>query len=434
MATQEIVLRPGDSISLRLEVPGQDLRLEMSLTADGMAVSGPTPMGAPTIFGGVPPTHEDNSPVDLTAEFQAEDDQPAELPQQKVESLAAVEPFDPAPQALDIPFEDITEDTGGMQAEEIVDDATASDDLDLDMDDLDMDDLDGEEVVSVADSGGGIDIPGDDDDDLGIEGGDLSIDIPDDDDVEGGPLSVDIPDDDNVGDLSVDIPDDDGLDIPGGDEPDFSADAMTMVPPTSPKSAPALAMADDDDSMSLENMSLDGEVELDEHGNPKDKFAPNPDDTLPVWKGKARTYQDPELQKKKKETAKLNKASQPAPAVPAAKSLPGKAKLPSAAKKPITKQIKKPGAALPAAASAKKPAVGGGGNFTVFLSPPKGADKKQAAAEIIAEIQGIDMNSATALAGKMIVPVVKGVSESDAQGVRDRFKDAGLSCRITQKR
>ena len=44
------------------------------------------------------------------------------------------------------------------------------------------------------------------------------------------------------------------------------------------------------------------------------------------------------------------------------------------------------------------------------------------------------MNSAAALAGKMIVPVVKGVSETEAQGVRDRFKDAGLSCRITQKR
>ena len=80
------------------------------------------------------------------------------------------------------------------------------------------------------------------------------------------------------------------------------------------------------------------------------------------------------------------------------------------------------------------PAAGGGGNFTVFLSPPKGADKKQAAAEIIADIQGIDMNSAVALAGKMIVPVVKGVSEDEAQTVRDRFKDAGLSCRITQKR
>ena len=426
MATQEIVLRPGDSISLRLEVPGQALRLDMSLTPDGMAVSGPVPMGAPTIYGGVPPTHEDNAPVDLTAEFQAEDEQPADLPQQKVESLAAVEPFDPAPQALDIPFEDITEDTGGMQAEEVLDDATASDDLDLD-----MDDLDGEEIVSVADDDGGIDIPGDDDD---LEGGDLSIDIPGDDDIEGGDLSIDIPEDDDVGGLSVDIPDDDGLDIEGGDEPDFSADAMTMVPPTSPKSAPALAMAGDDDSMSLENMSLDDEVELDEHGNPKDKFAPNPDDTLPVWKGKARTYRDPELEKKKKETSKLNKASQPAPAAPAPKAMPAKAKLPGAAKKPITKQIKKPGAALPAAASAKKPAVGGGGNFTVFLSPPKGADKKQAAAEIIAEIQGIDMNSAAALAGKMIVPVVKGVSETEAQGVRDRFKDAGLSCRITQKR
>lgn len=34
----------------------------------------------------------------------------------------------------------------------------------------------------------------------------------------------------------------------------------------------------------------------------------------------------------------------------------------------------------------------------------------------------------------MIVPVVKGVTEEDANKVRDRLKDAGLSCRITQKR
>ena len=63
MATQEVVLRPGDSISVRLEVPGQPLRLDMSLTPEGMAVSGPVPMGAPTIYRGVAPIHEDSSPT-----------------------------------------------------------------------------------------------------------------------------------------------------------------------------------------------------------------------------------------------------------------------------------------------------------------------------------------------------------------------------------
>ncbi|MCZ7605222.1 MAG: hypothetical protein M5U25_03960 [Planctomycetota bacterium] len=181
---------------------------------------------------------------------------------------------------------------------------------------------------------------------------------------------------------------------------------------------------------------------MDADGNPKKKFKPGPEDTLPVWTGKARTYQDPELEKKKKETSKLNKAAPAAKAAPAPKAMPAAKPAAKAlpAAKPVTKQIKKPvtGAVGPAAASGKKPAApaaaSGGGNFTVFLSPPKGADKKQAAAEIIAEIQGIDLNSALALAGKMIVPVVKGVSEDEASGIRDRFKDAGLSCRITQKR
>jgi hypothetical protein len=431
MATQDVILRPGDSISVRLEVPGQPLRLDLSLTPEGEAVSGPVPspapIGAPTVFGGVPPVEEQGSPLDLTAEFEAADappPQPEQAEPQKVESLAAVEPFDEPAQAVDIPFEDITDDTAGLQEATVTEDATATDDLDLD-----LSDLEGEEEISV-----GVDIPGDDD----LGGG---IDIPGDDDLGGG---IDIPGDDDLG--GIDIPDDDagvGVDIPGDDlgvdipedESAFSADAMTMVPPTGGAPEPALSIEDDDSGMSLEDMTLDEEPELDADGNPKDKFQPNADDTLPVWKGKARSYKDPELEKKKKETSKLDKAGKP-PAKgkpPAAKSLPGKAKLPAGAKKPVTRQLKKPtGGVAPAAAGS--PAAGGGGNFTVFLSPPKGAEKKQAAAEIIAEIQGIDMNSAVALAGKMIVPVVKGVSESEAQGVRDRFKDAGLSCRITQKR
>jgi hypothetical protein len=393
MATQEVVLRPGDSISVRIDVPGQPLRLEMSLSPNGVAVSGDVPMGAPTIFGGVPPAAGEPEPVDLTDDFALEDVSPPEPePAPQVESLAAVEPFGDQPEAVDIPFEDISEDTAGPSEyeETVTDDSSLADDLDLDLGDLD--DTGGEEMVE-----------------------DLSVDIPEDDPTEGLSLGLD-------DEGAVEIPADD-IDIPE-DDAGFSADAMTMVPPTRPASAPSLSLDDGDDVLS--NMSLEDD-NLDASGNPKEKFAPNQDDTLPVWTGKARTYKDPEIEKKK-ETAKLDKGGKPAAKPPlAGKPLPGKAKLPTGAKQPITKQIKKPGT------GAVGPAAGGG-NFTVFLSPPKGADKKQAAAEIIAEIQGIDMNSAMALAGKMIVPVVKGVSEDEAQGVRDRFKDAGLSCRITQKR
>lgn len=421
MATQqEVVLRPGDSISVRLEVPGQPLRLDLSLTPEGMTMSQPMPMGAPTIFGGVRPPaveemQDDSEALDLTAEFAAEDSEVEDAPPaHKIESLAAVEPFGDAPQAVDIPFEDVADDTSGMEyGQAATQEVTESDDLDLD-----LNDLGGEEVVTV-----GVDIPADEE----------AVDIPADD--------LDLPEDA----LSVDIPADDSVDVPVDDEPGFSADAMTMLPPTrqARQEAMSLSLEDEAPAMELDNLSLDGEeMELDADGNPKKKFKPGPEDTLPVWTGKASTYVDPELQKKK-ETSKLNKAGKPAPAAkpaaaPVAKPAPAAKAMPAA--KPVTKQIKKPvtGGVGPAAASGKKPAApaaaAGGGNFTVFLSPPKGADKKQAAAEIIAEIQGIDLNSALALAGKMIVPVVKGVSEDEAGVIRDRFKDAGLSCRITQKR
>ncbi|MCA8916086.1 MAG: hypothetical protein KDB90_11795 [Planctomycetes bacterium] len=358
----------------------------MSLTPDGVSVSAPVPMGAPTIFGGVPPLHDDPSPVDLTEEFALEDESAHEpMPAQKVESLAAVEPFGGEPMAVDIPFDDVDGDDGGLQMEETVgtQDVTESDDLDLDLSDLEGD-LE-EESVSA-----GVDIPEDDAGGLGLEA--------------------------------------DSIDIPADDEPGFNADAMTMLPPTRKAAEESLSIEDDDAGLSLDNLSLDDEeVELDADGNPKAKFKPGPEDTLPVWTGKASSYKDPNLEKKKKETSKLNKAAAPA-AKSSAKPLAA-AKLPGAAKKPITKQLKKPvtGAVGPSSSGSGRKAAEGAGNFTVFLSPPKGADKKQAAAEIIAEIQGIDMNSAIALAGKMIVPVVKGVSEDEAQGVRDRFKDAGLS-------
>jgi hypothetical protein len=354
-------------------------------------------MGTPTIYGGVtPPRHtpqeeEDAAAemVDLTEEFEAQDRaSDAALPAQKVESLAAVEPFG-EPQAVDIPFEDIGDDTGAYGQQQPAYGAQSS----------------YEEPATVEESSSG---------DLDLDLSDLGDDLPPEE------PAVDVPQED----VGVDIPEDEGA-LSLGDEPDFSADARTMVPPTR-KAAPAPAA-----------LSLDEEIEMDADGNPKEKFKPGPEDTLPVWTGKASSYKDPNLEKKKA-TAKLNKdapgkpgtapvSAKPGPAAPAGKPAP---KLPQG-KQPV----KKPTGQVSPAASGKKPATPeGGGNFTVFLSPPKGADKKQAAAEIIADLQGIDMNSALQLAGKMIVPVVKGVTEDEANSVRDRFKDAGLSCRITQKR
>ncbi|MCZ7605221.1 MAG: hypothetical protein M5U25_03955 [Planctomycetota bacterium] len=167
--------------------------------------------------------HEESDALDLTAEFEAEDDVVNEPPPaQKIESLAAVEPFGDVPQAVDIPFEDVADDTSGMEyGQAAAQEVTESDDLDLD-----LNDLGGEEEVTV-----GAEVPADD-------------------------FSVDIPADD----LALDIPSDDAVDIPADDEPGFSADAMTMVPTTRQASQEAISLSLEDDASAteLESLSLDG--------------------------------------------------------------------------------------------------------------------------------------------------------------------------------
>ncbi len=284
MGTREVILRPGDSLAIVLDVPGRPMRLELNLTEEGIAV------GAPTAIPG-----------------------PAPRPDTDVKSLAAMDAY----------VEEIIEED--EDSEEIMDGGALQQQSDEEALNLDMDELD-EEDVAVA--------------------GDYPLD------AEAPPMD--------------EVEDDSGI----------PSDELVMLPPTGEYAAASDAP--------IGATMLD----LDAVGNPKERFTPNPDDTLPVWKDKAREYRDPKLEQKKKTTG-----------------------------------VKK---------SQAKPAAASG--FTVFLSPPRGDAKKHAAAKIIADLQGIDMGSALALVGKMIVPVAKDISEQDANNIRDRFKDAGLSCRVTQKR
>lgn len=378
------------------------MRLELNLSAAGVAIASRKP-----------------APVEQDIEFDPE-------PEPSPASLPAMDPLAQEPvQAVDVSFDE--EPAAADEAPATVQDS--GDDLDLDLGDLEGD---MEEEVTSADEepAPAIDIPSDDAPAMALESEDLGMA------------------DDN-----------------------FSADGMTMIPPTRKQAdaRPLEAISATLQPLSLQDPSTDaladsGDVDMGD----KSKFAPSKDDTLPVWTGKARDYKDPLLEKKK-QTGVINKAgmpkpgaaqakpapapleeedaglslsldeeapeAKPAPAAPAkpalGKPLPGKKPTgPVSAAKPAAAA---PGKA-PAAASGKAPAAAAEGDFTVFLSPPKGADKKQQAAEIIAEIQGISVKDALALAGKMIVPVVKGVTEKEAHVVRDKFKDAGLSCRITQKR
>lgn len=250
MASKVMILRPGDSLSVLLDVPGAPLRLDLTLTAQGVAVSGP-----------------------------------------EVESLAAVESYPSA------------------------------------------------EIVEEITDG---------------EGAEISLES------YAGPAHVE---------------EDSGI----------PSDEISMLPATDEYEAPEeVEEIEETDTMGGAIVLDDLGNELDRDGNPKQRFVPGGDDTLPVWNAKARAYKDPELEKKKR-TSNFNQGARQ-------------------------------------------------GSFTVFLTPPKTAAKKKAAAEIIAELQGIGLADALQLAGRMIVPVAKGVSESDAGEIRDRFKAAGLSCRITQKR
>jgi len=380
------------------------MRLDLSLSAQGVAVRGPVHHAAPSA----------PAPMDLTEEFDAEPEKPA--------SFGSVEPLANEPvQAVDISFDD----ESGTESDAPATVQDSGDDIDLDLGDLDDEPSEQVEELGGGDSG---------------DGGD-----------EEAPM--------------VDIPSDDALDVSGGDD-GFNADGMTMLPPTrkTHEAKPLEAISATLQPLNLQDPSTDA---LSDTGDPdmadKSKFAPSKDDTLPVWTGKAREYKDPLLEKKK-QTGVINKADLKKPATgpvrPLGKPAPAPAPVeeddglsltlddeappppkPAPAAKPaLGKPMpgKKPtgpvSAPKPAAAASGKSAAAPEGDFTVFLSPPKGTDKKQQAAEIISEIQGISVKEALVLAGKMIVPVVKGVSEKEAHSVRDKFKDAGLSCRITQKR
>lgn len=462
---QEIRLSPGDDLSIVLNIGEKSYRLNLALTPDG----------EPQIAG---------EAIDLSAEFEAQEDPLADIPEAELmpdpnsipmtppirdESLLGSTPSVTErriPQTFaDSPsFEEASNpsleptDAELASAEPAVEPLPVTDEPDsLDLDGgpepLEMDpEPEPDPVAAVdipfADEGSTEEVVDDDDMDLGdLSFGDDSVDIPGDDDdsldmLDDDPLAIDIPSDDEP---SIDIPGDDDDDVPSIDIPSddddglsvddepFQADAMTMVPPTADDPMPSLDLGAEDDPV----VASEAPAELVPDGA---KGAPSPDDTLPVWTGRARDYKDPTVEKKKtqklqkKQASKSPIAAQPAPA-PAAEAEPA-----PAAKKPITKSIKKPPLKKAANLPGKKPITksvskpSGGGGFTVFLTPPKGAEKKQKAAELIADIQGISVDEAVKLAGKMIVPVVKGVEESEANSVRDRFKDAGFSCRITQKR
>jgi hypothetical protein len=306
MARTELVLRPGDTASVKLELAGQALRLDLSLTHDELVIA-PPPARKPTRQIAPPPVVAPPPPAFEPAqevEFDAEEDTSAPL-----ESAQAVHEQD----------QDI---------------------------DFDVGDLEGPSERAPRDSS-------------------------------------------------------------------FSPHGMTMVPPTAQASPITL------DDSAFEEAAPEAAPQ-----SPAFVAPSQPMDTLPAWQGGARAYRDPVLEKKKA-TAMVKAPT--GPIAPPADAWGDGQTVDDGGSGTIF-------SVGPSQAPKSAPGIIREGGYTVFLNPPKSDDKKQAAAKIIAQVQGIGIADALALAGKMIVPVAKDVSEQEAHGVRDMFKGIGLSCRITQKR
>lgn len=71
--------------------------------------------------------------------------------------------------------------------------------------------------------------------------------------------------------------------------------------------------------------------------------------------------------------------------------------------------------------------------YNVFLPQIKDEEKKQQAAKLIAEIKGISLEEATDLAGRVVIPILKGVPQVEAEKALEKFKKIGLYGTMTKK-
>jgi ribosomal protein L7/L12 len=71
-------------------------------------------------------------------------------------------------------------------------------------------------------------------------------------------------------------------------------------------------------------------------------------------------------------------------------------------------------------------------NNNLFLSKIVAKDKKESAAKLISEIKGISLEEARKLTERMLIPVLKEVTEAEAKACLDRFKKLGVAGRITK--
>ncbi|MCK6439570.1 MAG: hypothetical protein L6Q71_05150, partial [Planctomycetes bacterium] len=292
---------------------------------------------------------------------------------------------------------DLELDAGEVAEDEVADDATlededaVADDIDLDLGEDAAEGLEDEPEGAQEDGG-----------ELSFEGEGFTEEA-DDDSMETVSITADEDDQAFTEDITSDDLSDDSLSFDDGE-----AEPAAPPPPPAKKKLPKKT----------------GQVDK--------GHKPDTDDVLPVWTGRARDYksesqagQIPVIRKDevargpktivKKPTGRIGKKTG---AVNKGVALPSAAKPavpPQAIKKPTAK-IKNPtGKVKKPTGKAKSGAKGG--TCSIYLSPPRGNNKREAAAGIIAELQNISEDAAMELTGKMIIPVLKDVDEDTANTV-----------------
>ena len=80
-----------------------------------------------------------------------------------------------------------------------------------------------------------------------------------------------------------------------------------------------------------------------------------------------------------------------------------------------------------AAASAKQ-------NEQKEAAEAEAVEQKEAAVKILVEMKGISEAQARDMCRSPVVPVLKGVSEKEADAAKKKFKAAKVNCRVTSKK
>lgn len=97
-------------------------------------------------------------------------------------------------------------------------------------------------------------------------------------------------------------------------------------------------------------------------------------------------------------------------------------------------QVNGSGSALTAAGSGRRAAIGSGGHpaqgWAVFLAKIADEGRRQKALPLIIEMAKITPEEAEVLSKKVIIPVLKGASQADAEAAKQRFAKIGILARV----